>query len=86
MLMYFHQRTQELLLWKEWRPMTQGGSGPWLGGELGGRRRGKGDSAMSDATNTLAQDPGHSARPILGGWVGLGWSRRRMSRGGRTGC
>ncbi|KAG2443825.1 hypothetical protein HXX76_002168 [Chlamydomonas incerta] len=24
MLMYFHQRTQELLLWKEWRPMTEG--------------------------------------------------------------
>ncbi|KXZ49236.1 hypothetical protein GPECTOR_22g828 [Gonium pectorale] len=24
MLMYFHQRTQELLLWKEWRPRTQG--------------------------------------------------------------
>ncbi|GFR47541.1 hypothetical protein Agub_g9263, partial [Astrephomene gubernaculifera] len=24
MLMYFHQRTQELLLWRQWRPRTQG--------------------------------------------------------------
>lgn len=52
MLMYFHQRTQELLLWKEWRPMTQGGAagggGVWgaVAGPAAGRVGGLGHGGV----------------------------------------
>lgn len=59
MLMYFHQRVEEMVLWKEWRPTNNGG---WVGEAVPHTARGLGacrQACMVGATASASEGVGN---------------------------